>query len=177
MAVPPGGAPPPRGATLPGSIKEMLFGLPWAAISFTAVILLASVLLWNGLSSAGNTEFLNVLKDVETSRALIAYLLCATIVGLAIINIMGAFLLSGEKDVLAIRLQHAKDTLSMLLAIFGTLVGFYFGVAKAPLDQAHAAEQATASRQTTGQTGTGQANLPAGGNPATDAAQPAAPAK
>lgn len=73
------------------------------------------------LKSMGGTEF---------ARGLITYLFAITTIGVAIAVILFALTQPGTESGAAskdIRFDRAKDVLSLLLGVFGTIVGFYFG--------------------------------------------------
>jgi membrane protease YdiL (CAAX protease family) len=81
------------------------------------------LLLYKGLGDG----FLTTISTNEAARSLITFLFAVTTVGIAIIVVLGAFLTSGDKDMITLRFQQGKDVLSLLLGVFGTIVGFYFG--------------------------------------------------
>src|SRR5262245_18864490 len=69
------------------------------------------------LKSMGTTEF---------ARGLITYLFAITTIGVAVSVILYALTQSGTgTDPKDIRFDRAKDVLSLLLGVFGTIVGFY----------------------------------------------------
>jgi hypothetical protein len=94
----------------------------WLAILIigsTSLLIAAAVVGWDRgvLVSMGRAEF---------ARGLITYLFAITTIGIAVAVILYALTESetGNKDE---RFDRAKDVLSLLLGVFGTIVGFYFG--------------------------------------------------
>jgi|SRR5262245_5387626 len=70
-----------------------------------------------------------VLKSMgaaEFARGLITYLFAITTIGIAVSVILFALTQSGTEPN-DLRFDRAKDVLSLLLGVFGTIVGFYFG--------------------------------------------------
>lgn len=90
---------------------------------FTLLFLLAALILIIALFVRGNIN----LAQVPEAQGLIAGVLLMTIVVIELVAIMTA-LFGGSKDItLKDRIQMVRDVLAPLLAIFGTITGFYFG--------------------------------------------------
>src|ERR1700677_3934056 len=90
--------------------------------SATFLILIATISLigknWNGL--------LDHLEENSYARGLITYLFAVVIIGVVIIIILFIFTADFTQESKE-RFSHAKDVLSLLLGIFGTIIGYYFG--------------------------------------------------
>jgi hypothetical protein len=76
---------------------------------------------------AVSTDFLKSLATAEAARSLITFLFGIATVSIAIISVIGALLSPGEKEERDERFQHSKDVLTVLIGVFGTIIGFYFG--------------------------------------------------
>jgi hypothetical protein len=69
------------------------------------------------LASMGRSEF---------ARGLITYLFAIVTIGTAVVLVLSALLGAGD-DLSEKRFQRGKEILALLLGVFGTMVGFYFG--------------------------------------------------
>ena len=78
------------------------------------------------VSSSGG-EFLLKLKDIETARGLITFLVVVTPISIALI--LSVYVMASNEDIVAIkeRFTYAKDVLAILVGILGTVLGFYYG--------------------------------------------------
>jgi hypothetical protein len=101
------------------------FGNPIVWLAFviilsTSLLIAAAVVGWDKgvLDSMGRAEF---------ARGLITYLFAITTIGVAVAVILFALTQSSDVETQDIRFDRAKDVLSLLLGVFGTIVGFYFG--------------------------------------------------
>jgi hypothetical protein len=66
------------------------------------------------------------MADREYARGLITFLFAVVTIGTALVLVVSA--LMGQGDVASERqFQHGKEILSLLLGVFGTIVGYYFG--------------------------------------------------
>jgi len=106
-----------------GAIKAYLN--PIVAIAFA--MLLAIVLLI-GATTLGLDKGLVLTKmgQVEFARGLITYLFAVVTIGTAVVLVVSA-LTSDETPANERRFERGKEILSLLLGVFGTIVGFYFG--------------------------------------------------
>jgi hypothetical protein len=111
--------------------KEKVIGVikaylnPIVAIAFA--MLLAIVLLI-GATTLGLDKGLVLTKmgQVEFARGLITYLFAVVTIGTAVVLVVSA-LTSDETPANERRFERGKEILSLLLGVFGTIVGFYFG--------------------------------------------------
>lgn len=125
---PPGDGPPgdkpPKGDPSPfrAAIVTLLNPVPLVALTMIAgVMFLLAAAIFNFdvghvLTSMGHPEF---------ARGLITYLFTIVTIGTAIVLIISA-LLGGDKE----HFDRGKEILGLLLGVFGTMVGFYFGSAQ-----------------------------------------------
>jgi len=77
-------------------------------------------------------EFLEKISGIEAARGLITFLFAISTVGIAVIVVLGAFVGSDpktdeERKESAERFQRGKDILTILIGVFGAILGFYFG--------------------------------------------------
>jgi hypothetical protein len=79
--------------------------------------------------------FLNNLAAVEVARGLITFLIAIATVGIALILTVSTLVL-GDGDDGDKRFDRAKQVLTVLIGVLGTIVGFYFGQANASTRQA-----------------------------------------
>jgi hypothetical protein len=96
-------------------------------IVWLTFLITGSVILLIGAAVIGmDRGVLNSMGRAEFARGLITYLFAITTIGVAVAVTLFALTESGSeaKD---IRFDRAKDVLSLLLGVFGTIVGFYFG--------------------------------------------------
>lgn len=124
--------PAKQAAETVGAIKAYLN--PIVAIAFA--MLLAIVLLI-GATTLGLDKGLVLTKmgQVEFARGLITYLFAVVTIGTAVVLVVSA-LTSEETEAHERRFQRGKEILSLLLGVFGTIVGFYFGSEVAAKGQA-----------------------------------------
>jgi len=109
----------------PRTLTQALVGL-LNPIPLTGFIILISVIILIGTSLFGldKGKILDKLSDIQYARGLITYLFAIVTIGVLIILILSALL--GEGDAKE-RFGQAKEILSLLIGIFGTIIGFYFG--------------------------------------------------
>ena len=88
----------------------------------------------------GFDRVLNNMGKVEFARGLITYLFAVVTIGTAVVLVVSA-LTSSESDAHKEQFQRGKEVLALLLGVFGTIVGFYFG------SEVSAARQAPANLQ------------------------------
>jgi hypothetical protein len=97
-----------------GSIAGLLFGL-----------LIAFGLIW-GISEP---TFFTSISKVDQARALITFLVAFASMGVIVLIACAIFWL--EKSEVEARFRSAKDLLTIVIGILGTILGFYFGSAGA----------------------------------------------
>jgi hypothetical protein len=115
--------PEEKAAEAVGTLKAYLN--PIVAIAFA--MLLAIVLLI-GATTLGLDKGLVLTKmgQVEFARGLITYLFAVVTIGTAVVLVVSA-LTADETPANERRFERGKEILSLLLGVFGTIVGFYFG--------------------------------------------------
>ena len=109
--------------------------------------LLLILLLFNSF----NLDFLTKIAEIEAARGLITFLFAVTTVGIAVVVVLAVLLGSGTNEELAERFQRGKDVLTILIGVFGAILGFYFGSeAQQSVEQQVAAlrQEVAALRQT-----------------------------
>jgi len=92
-----------------------------------AVSILISVNVLIGMAIFGSDHgVLASMSRIDYARGLITYLFAIVTIGTAVLLIVSA--LTGTDDLAhQRRFQRGKEILSLLLGLFGTIVGFYFG--------------------------------------------------
>jgi hypothetical protein len=100
------------------------FANPLWAVTVCGVVLVG--LFFLGLQA----NFLTSLAKPDTARGLITFLFAVTTVGIAVIVVLAVFLGSGSDQELDARFQRGKDILTILIGVFGAILGFYFGTAQ-----------------------------------------------
>jgi branched-subunit amino acid transport protein len=111
-----------------GSLKEALVRAVNDALdNFGLVILSVAALIISGIIARGvfNTEFLTSISAPEQARGLITFLFSFSTVAIFLLIVVCIFFF--KTDDLTKRIDHAKDILSLIIGIFGTILGFYFG--------------------------------------------------
>ena len=73
--------------------------------------------------------FLDALRNAETSRALITFLVAVTTVSIAILSTLYAISSNQSREEIKERFGLAKEVLAILVGILGTVLGFYYGSA------------------------------------------------
>lgn len=91
---------------------------------FVGGLALASVLVYGMFV---NTEFLESMSQADHARGLITFLFAFATIGIMVLMAIALFWL--EKDEIDARFSKAKDLLTILVGILGTVIGFYFGTA------------------------------------------------
>ena len=104
----------------------------WVQNLLNPVVLIALLILFSIFALIGAAIFgldhgvlLNMAK-AEFARGLITYLFAVVTIGTAVVLVVSA-LTSGATEEHEKKFQRGKEILSLLLGIFGTIVGFYFG--------------------------------------------------
>ena len=107
-----------------------------ASLPVLAICALGVGLIWMFISAfngGGQGDgLLTKLGKHETARGLLTFLFGLTTVGIAIIIVIANYLSSGDKDELAARFQQGKDVLTVLIGVFGAILGYHFGADKGP---------------------------------------------
>jgi hypothetical protein len=90
--------------------------------------MLLAIVLLIGATMLGLDKGLVLTKmgQIEFARGLITYLFAVVTIGTAVVLVVSA-LTSEETPAHEQRFQRGKEILSLLLGVFGTIVGFYFG--------------------------------------------------
>jgi hypothetical protein len=91
-----------------------------------ATAILVSIFVLIGSAIVGFDKVLLNMSKIEFARGLITYLFAVVTIGTAVVLVVSA-LTSTESDAHEKRFQRGKEILSLLLGVFGTIVGFYFG--------------------------------------------------
>jgi len=106
-----------------GSARSFLN--PVVALAFTMLLAVVAVIGATTLGLDKGLLLKNIVK-IDFARGLITFLFAAVTIGTAVV--MGVSALTGEETAAhERRFQRGKEVLSLLLGIFGTIVGFYFG--------------------------------------------------
>lgn len=115
--------PQPKAAETVGAIKA--YFNPIVAIAFA---MLMAIVLLIGATTLGLDKGLVLahMGQVEFARGLITYLFAVVTIGTAVVLVVSA-LTSDETPANERRFERGKEILSLLLGVFGTIVGFYFG--------------------------------------------------
>jgi hypothetical protein len=92
--------------------------------------MLLAIVLLIGASTLGLDKGLVLSKmgQVEFARGLITYLFAVVTIGTAVVLVVSA-LTTEETPAHERRFERGKEILALLLGVFGTIVGFYFGSA------------------------------------------------
>ena len=113
--------------TDPQNSRPSIFETLSNPIVFIAVLIVLSVILLIGAAVFGIDKIvLSGMAHSEFARGLITYLFAVVTIGTAVVLVLAALLSTGD-DVSEKRFQNGKEILSLLLGLFGTMVGFYFG--------------------------------------------------
>lgn len=92
-----------------------------------AVLILISVFAMIGYSMLDNGNgLLGRMAESSFARGLITYLFAVVTIGTAVVLVVSA-LTNGVTDTDEKKFQRGKEILALLLGVFGTIVGFYFG--------------------------------------------------
>ncbi|SIS71117.1 hypothetical protein SAMN05421759_102545 [Roseivivax lentus] len=89
-----------------------------------------------GIFSKTEPTLLDQLSDTETARGLITFIFALGVMSLALIIVSASFISDGSRPH---AFDRAKEVFTSLVAILGTILGFYFGVGEAErLEEAQA---------------------------------------
>lgn len=94
-----------------------------------AVVIVVSIILLIGASVIGFDRggVLVSMGKSDFARGLITYLFALVTIGIAVALVLSALTGTEGADASDVRFQRGKEILSLLLGLFGTMVGFYFG--------------------------------------------------
>ncbi len=81
-----------------------------------------------GIFSKTEPTLLDQLSDTETARGLITFIFALGVMSLALIIVSASFISDGSPNP---SFDRAKEVFTSLVAILGTILGFYFGVGEA----------------------------------------------
>ncbi len=114
---------PPKAAETVSALKA--YFNPIVAIAFA---MLMAIVLLIGATTLGLDKGLVLahMGQVEFARGLITYLFAVVTIGTAVVLVVSA-LTADETPANERRFERGKEILSLLLGVFGTIVGFYFG--------------------------------------------------
>lgn len=107
-----------------------------------AILILLAIFVLIGYSMIDkNGGLLARMADATFARGLITYLFAVVTMGTAVVIVISA-LTGGVTEADDKKFQRGKEILSLLLGVFGTIVGFYFGseltnVSKTSKDNLH----------------------------------------
>ncbi|BCG71608.1 hypothetical protein MesoLj113a_27660 [Mesorhizobium sp. 113-1-2] len=97
-------------------------------IVILATLILLSLFVMIGASMLGvDHGFLSGMARPELARGLITYLFAIVTIGIAVALVLNTLVGPAPSDANDGRFQRAKEVLSLLLGVFGTIVGYYFG--------------------------------------------------
>jgi len=108
---------------------ELLRPVP---LTILLILLSVFVLILADITGYDNGRVLARMAEHEFARGLITYLFAVTTIGTSVVLVMAA--LTGALD--EEPYKRGKEILALLLGVFGTIVGFYFG------SEAHAGQNA-----------------------------------
>jgi hypothetical protein len=80
------------------------------------------------------TDFFNTMADINHARGLITFLFAFATIAVIILVAITTFWM--PRDDINVRFEKAKDLLTMIIGVLGTILGFYFGSLNAPDHQA-----------------------------------------
>jgi hypothetical protein len=102
-------------------------------IVLLALIIVLSIIALIGAAVLGiDRGVLSSMAKPEYARGLVTYLFAVVTIGTAVVLVLSA-LLGTEDEIHERRFQRGKEILSLLLGVFGVIVGYYFGAEKATL--------------------------------------------
>lgn len=122
----------------PQSDKERLYSDFLNPIVVTALIIVVTTIALIGIAVFGfdKGKVLESLSDGEYARGLITYLFAVGTILAFVVLILAALVAKGDEAERTDRFAKAKEIFSLLIGIFGTIIGFYFGSVKANEDAA-----------------------------------------
>ena len=93
---------------------------PWL-VTLVIIVAVFSVFIYRGF----NGTFLAALADTAQARGLITYFFALATIGVAITCAVATFIVPASQ--IDERVAKAKDVLTVLIGVLGTIIGFYFG--------------------------------------------------
>jgi hypothetical protein len=112
-----------------GSLKKNWLTI--ALLIFAVVIVCA---IGYGLYASGG-QFLLQLQKTDVSRGLITFLVAVITVSIALLLVVWVLASNLPDEKFKTRITSAKEILSTLVGILGTILGFYFGSADKDIDK------------------------------------------
>lgn len=116
---------------MPENTNDTRHESPWGPllnpIVLVVFLIVLSVILLIGAAVLGIDK--GVLRNMSRSdfaRGLVTYLFAIVTIGTAVVMVLSG-LLGADDGATEKRFQRGKEILSLLLGVFGTIVGFYFG--------------------------------------------------
>lgn len=103
--------------------SEIIFRRPGAALLVVFGLVVAAFLTFGLFTS----DFLIVIASQDAARGLITFLVSFTSIAIITLVAIATFWLSAED--LERRFSYAKDIVSIIVGVLGTILGFYFGSA------------------------------------------------
>ena len=101
---------------------HMLLNAPWASV-LSIVVVVGAMMFVADLVTGGGTR--NDIRDTEYARGIITVLFGVGTIGIALLITLSAIFLNDQNA--KERFDRGKEVLSLLLGIFGTIIGFYYG--------------------------------------------------
>jgi hypothetical protein len=95
-------------------------------VVLTILILFALIAMIGAAILGIDHGFLASMSRAELARGLITYLFTVVTIGIAVALVLSA-LVGPVQSAVDARFQRGKEILSLLLGVFGTIIGFYFG--------------------------------------------------
>jgi hypothetical protein len=114
-------------ATTPSPKPPLGLEMGWNPVTILAcgIVLSIIALIAAALLGLDRGKFVDRMSEPDFARGIIAYLFAVTTIGVAVIVV-----LSGMMGANSAQYTRGKDVLSLLLGVFGTVIGFYFGSAQ-----------------------------------------------
>jgi len=118
----------PMGAPVPRQPRRASLVITPNAFIIAVVAVLILILIILAIGGLKLTE----LAKIEVARGLLTFLFGVTTVGIALIVVIAVFLGGDARapNELGERFQRGKDILTVLIGVFGAILGFYFGSEK-----------------------------------------------
>jgi hypothetical protein len=124
-----------------GTLFLALFGVIVAAAIFYGLFI--------------NQNFFRLMADVGQARGLITFLFAFSTIAIILLVAITTFWM--PKEDVQIRFEKAKDLLTIIIGVLGTILGFYFGSLTVSDRQAAPATNAPAAATSHGEAGAGEA--------------------